>query len=150
MGRVTDFGGQVLEGSMVDHTEQDVQEGTQHRWIFGKLVNEGSRVVCKPGGEVRSEASIVDVKSSLMGELRGVEWSSIVLEESLEGAVDAVIEKKETQHGVRSLDAYAECVYSATSDPGSAILTWTVEIVGRVVSRSQSGERRKRQRCRKA
>ena len=57
-----------------------------------------------------------------------------------------------------SLDVYIEWVYSTTFDPGSAILAWTLEIVGHVASRSQSGvseertvcERKKRGNCRKA
>ena len=58
----------------------------------------------------------------------------------------------------RFLDAYDEWMYSTASDSGSAMLTWTVEIVGHVDSRSRSGvsdersscERRKRKSCRKA
>ena len=52
-------------------------------------------------------------------------------------AASAMIEKSvwEMQNVVRSLD----WVYSTTPDPGSAILTWTVEIVGHVVSRSRLG-----------
>ena len=38
---------------------------------------------------------------------------------------------------VRSLDAYIELVHSTAFDPDSAILAWTVGIMGRVVSRSQ-------------
>ena len=56
------------------------------------------------------------------------------------------------------LDAYFECVYSTTSDFGSAILARIVQIVGHVHGRSQSGvseertacERIKRRNCRKA
>ena len=48
--------------------------------------------------------------------------------------------------------------YSTASNSGSAMLTWTLEIVGHVDSRSRSGvsaersacERRKRNSCRKA
>ena len=58
----------------------------------------------------------------------------------------------------RFLDAYDEWVYSTASDSGSAMLTWNLEIVGHVDSRSRSGvsgersacERRKRKSCRKA
>ena len=39
---------------------------------------------------------------------------------------------------MRTIVAYNEWVYGATSDPRSAISTWTMEIVGHVVSRSQS------------
>ena len=45
----------------------------------------------------------------------------------------------DAEHYERYLEAYSEWVYSTTSDPGSATLVWTVEIVGRVVSRSRSG-----------
>ena len=49
-------------------------------------------------------------------------------------------------------------MYGTTSEPGSAISTWTAEIVGHVVCRSPSSvadvktacERRKRKSCRKA
>ena len=108
------------------------------------------------------EASIVDVKSSLVDELRSVDGSISVSEEPLvsASAADAAIKKSvwEMQNVVRSLDVYIEWVYSTTSDPGSAISIWTVEIVGHVVSRSQSGVsdertacgRRKRRNCGKA
>ena len=83
-------------------------------------------------------------------------------EESPVGAsvASVMIEKSvwEMQNVVSSLDAYVEWVYSTTSDPGSAISIWTVEIVGHVVSRSWldvSHERtacdhRKRRNCREA
>ena len=62
------------------------------------------------------------------------------------------------QNVARFLVAYDEWVYSTASDSGSAMLTWTVEIVGHVDSRSRSDvsaersacERRKRNSCRKA
>ena len=62
------------------------------------------------------------------------------------------------QNVARFLDAYDEWVYSTASDSGSAMLTWNLEIVGHVDSRSRSGvsgersacERRKRKSCRKA
>ena len=37
-----------------------------------------------------------------------------------------------TQNVARFLDTYDEWVYSTASDSGIAMLTWTVEIVGRV------------------
>ena len=58
-------------------------EDTQHRWIVGRLLNEvitsGVQTLVLKSDQ---EASIVDVKSSLMGEMRGVEGSTIVSEES--------------------------------------------------------------------
>ena len=62
--------------------------------------------------------------------------------ESLVGAsaVNAVTEKsaREMQSTVKTIVAYIEWVYGITSVPESAISTWTMEIVGHVVSRSQS------------
>ena len=76
---------------------------------------------------------------------------------------NAVMEKsvREMQSTERTTLAYIELVHDITFDPGSAISTWTVEIVGHVVSRSQSSvssilgvrtacESRKRRNCRKA
>ena len=65
----------------------------------------------------------------------------------------ALIEKS-----VRDMQSTTSMVRGTMSEPGSAISTWTVEIVGHVVIRSQSGvsdvktacERRKRKSCRKA
>ena len=65
------------------------------------------------------------------------------------------------QSTVRTIVAYIEWVYGTTFEPGSASSTWTAEIVGHVVSGSQSCvshpkhvkttcERRKRKSCRKA
>ena len=83
-----------------------------------------------PGGEVSS--GFVDHGCDTFPDIR------VALVQVLQ---NAVIEKSvwETQNVVRSLDAYAEWVYSTTSDPGSAILAWTLEIAGRMVSRSRSG-----------
>ena len=57
-------------------------EGAKYRWTIGKLVNE----VITSGVQTlvvksHQEATIVDVKSSLMGELRSVEELMIVSEE---------------------------------------------------------------------
>ena len=75
-------------------------------------------------------------------------------------AVSDVMEKsvREMQNTARTIVAYIEWVYSTKPDPGSALLAWTVEIVGHKVGRSQSSvpdvrtacERRKRKSCRKA
>ena len=103
------------------------------------------------------EASLADMKNTQTGELRSVGGSSNVSKESLVGA-SAANSVREMQSSVRTIVAYIEWVYSTTFDPGSAISTWTLEIVGRVVSRSRSSfpdvrtacERRKRKNCRKA
>ena len=120
---------------MRGHTEPE------YRWTVSELVNE----VITSGVQTlvvksHQEATIVDVKSSLMSELRSVEGSTIVSEESPVGAnaANAMVDR-EMQNVVTALDACAELVYSNTSDPGGAILTWTVETVGHVVSRSRSG-----------
>ena len=116
-------------------------EDTQHRWIVDKLVNEVI-TSCVQGLVVKfnQEAPIVDMKSTLMGELRSVERSTSVSAESPVGvsAANAMIEKSvwEMQNVMRSLDAYIEWVCGTASDPGNAFSTWTVEIVGHVVSRS--------------
>ena len=124
----------------------------EYRWTVSKLVIE----VIRRGVQtlmVKSdqEATSVDVKSSLMGELRSVEGSTIVSEESSVGAnaANPMIDKGvwEMQIVVTALDANAEWMYSTTSDPGGAILTWTVEIVGHVVSRSRSGVSDERTAC---
>ena len=57
-------------------------EGAQSRWTVSKLVNE----VITSGVQTlvvraHQEATIVDVKSSLVGEMRSVEGSTIVSEE---------------------------------------------------------------------
>ena len=58
-------------------------EDTQHRWIVGKLLNEvitsGVQTLAVKSDQ---EPSIVDVESSLMGEMRDVEGPTIVSEES--------------------------------------------------------------------
>ena len=63
------------------------------------------------------------------------------------------------QSSVRTIVAYIVWVYSTTSDPGGATLTWTAETVGHVVNRTRSGvpdvrtacvSRRMRKSCRKA
>ena len=106
--------------------------------------------------------SIVDVNSSLVGELRSVQGSTFVSEKPLvsANAANAAIDESvwQMQHDMRSRDAYIKQVYSTTSNFGRATTTWTVEIVERVVSRSLSGVsdertacgRRKRRNCRKA
>ena len=105
------------------------------------------------------EMSITDVKNTLMGELAGVGRSSSVSNESpmSAGVANALIEKsvRQMQSTVRTIGAYIEWVYGNTSELGR---TWTVEIVGHVVGRSQSSvadvrtacERRMRKRYRKA
>ena len=106
--------------------------------------------------------SITDVKNTLTGELRSVGGSSHVSKESPISAsiANALIERsvREMQSTARTIVAYIEEVYGTMSDPGSASSTWTAEIVGHVVIRSQSSvsdvktacERRKRKSCRKA
>ena len=135
----------------------------EYRWIAGNFVNEVitsdvQALVVK----VDHKVSIVEVKSSLMGEWHSVGGSISVPEELLvsASAANAAIEKSvwEVQNVARSLDEYVESVYSTTSDPDGALVAWTAETVGRVVGRSQSGvseewtvcERRKRRNCRKA
>ena len=111
-------------------------KGTQPRWIVGKLVNEViTRGAQNQVVKSHQELSIIHLKNSFTIELRGVEGSTIVSEESPVGAsaANSVIEKSvwETQNLVRSLDAYAKWVYSTTCDPGSATdfagahLDWT-------------------------
>ena len=111
-------------------------EGTQYRGIACKLVNEVitsdvQALVVKSDQEVKFDqvVSIVEVKSPLMGELHSVRGSTCVPEKLLvsASAANAAIETDvcETQHVVRSLDAFVE--YSATSDPDSAFWAWTVE-----------------------
>ena len=115
-----------------------------------------------PMAKFDQEVSIVDVKSSLMGDLQSVGGSTSVPGEPLvsASATNAVMETsvREMQSTVRTIVAYIEWVYGNTFDPGSAISTWTVKIVGHVVSRSQLSvpdvrtacERRKRKSRRKA
>ena len=108
------------------------------------------------------EASIVDVKNSLMRELRGVEGLTVMPEESPIGAsaANAVIERSvwEMQSTTRALVADAEWVHGTVFEPGSAFFTWAVEFSGQVVSRFQRSvsdgktayERQKLKSCRKA
>ena len=62
-------------------------EGTQHRWIIGKLVNDvvmsGVQTLVVKSDQ---EASIVDVKNALMRELRGFLGLTVMPEESPVGA----------------------------------------------------------------
>ena len=87
------------------------------------------------------EASIVDVKNALMRDLCGVEWLTVMPEESPVGAsaANAMIERSvwDMQSTTRALVAYAEWVHGTVFEPGSAILTWAVEFLGQVVSRFQ-------------
>ena len=144
-------------------------EDAQHRWIVGMRMNEVitgdvQALAVKSDQEVKfdQEASIADMKNTLTGELRSVEGSISVSKESLvrASAANAEIERSvwEMQSTMRTIVAYVEWVHSTTFDPDSAILTWNVEIVGHVVSRSRSEVsnvmtacgRRKRKSCRKA
>ena len=145
-------------------------ENAQRCVNVDKLVNETitsnveALIVVESDQEVKfdQETSITDVKNTLTGELRSVGGSSNVSKESPMSAstANALIEKsvREMQSTVRTIVAYIEEVYGTMSDPGSASSTWTVEIVGHVVIRSQSSvsdvktacERRKRKSCRKA
>ena len=71
-------------------------KGTQHRWIIGKFVNDvimsGVQTLVVKSDQ---EASIVDVKNSLMRELRGAEGLTVMPEDSQVGAsaANAVIER---------------------------------------------------------
>ena len=111
-----------------------------HRWIVGMLVNDAimsgvQTLVVKSGQEV----SIVDVKNSLMRELRGVVGLTVVPEESPVGgsAASAVIERSvwELQSTTRANVACAEWVHHTLFEPGSGISAWTVEFSGQVVIR---------------
>ena len=83
-------------------------KGSRHRWIIGKLVNDvimnGVQILVVKSNQ---EASIVDVKNSLMRELRGVEGLTVMSEESPVGAsaANAVIERSvwEMQSTTRAL-----------------------------------------------
>ena len=74
------------------------------------------------------EASIIDVKESLMRELRGVEGLKVKPEESPVGAsaANAVIERSvwEMQSTTRAIVAYTEWVHETTFEFGSAIVAW--------------------------
>ena len=132
-----------------------------------KLVNEmitsnvQALMVVESDQEVKvdQETSITDVKFTRQGksccELFSVRGSSNVSKESpmCASAANALIEKS-----VREMQSTSSMVYGTMSGPGVASSTWTVEIVGHVVGRSQSSvadvttacERRKRKSCRKA
>ena len=108
-----------------------------------KLVNETitsnvqALMVVESDQEVKfdQEASIADVKNTLTGKLRSVGGSSNVSRESpmSTSAAIALIEKS-----VREMLSTSSMVYGTMSDPGSASSTWTAEIGGHVVIRSQS------------
>ena len=110
--------------------------------FVGKLVNDvimsGVQTMVVKSDQ---EASIVDVKNALMRELRGFEGLTMMPEESPVGASAAnpVIERSvwEMQSTTRALVAYSEWVQGTVFEPGSAILMWTVEFSGQVVSRFQ-------------
>ena len=84
------------------------------------------------------EVSIVDVKNSLMRDLRGVEGLTAMPEESPEGVsvANGVIERSvlEMQSTTRAI-AYAERIHETTLEPDSAMLTLAVELSGQVVGR---------------
>ena len=71
------------------------------------------------------EASIVDVKNSLMRELRGVEGLTVMSEESPVGAsaASAVVERSawEMQSLTRALVAFAEWLHGTVFEPDSAV-----------------------------
>ena len=85
-------------------------EGTQHRWIIGKLVND----VIMSGVQTLVVKSDQEASNALMRELRGVEGLTVMPEESPVGtiAANAVIERSvwEMQSTTRALVAYAEWV----------------------------------------
>ena len=107
----------------------------------GKLVNETiagdvqALMVVESYQKVKfdQEASITDVRNTL--ELRSVGGSSIVSNELPMSAstANASIEKS-----VREMQRISSMVYGTMSNPGSASSTWTAEIMGHVVIRSQS------------
>ena len=116
--------------------------GTQHRWIVWKACERREHERCaNPGGKSDQEASIVDVKNSLMRELRCVEGLTVMPEESQVGAsaATAVTERSvwEVQSTTRAVVACAEWVHSTVFEPCSAILAWAVEFSGQVVSKCQ-------------
>ena len=106
--------------------------------------------------------STVDVKNSLMRELRGVEGLTVMPEESPVGASAAndMIDRSvwEMQSTTRAIVANIKIVNDTVFEPGSAILAWTVDFSGQVVSRFQRSvsyvetayERRKQKSYRKA
>ena len=109
--------------------------------------------------KVDQETSITDVKftrqSKSCCELCSVGGSSNVSKESPMSAraANALIE-----NSVREMQSTSSMVYGTVSGLGFPSSTWTVEIVGHVIGRSQSSvadvtracERRKRKSCRKA
>ena len=113
--------------------------GTQHQWIVGKRVSgvimSGARTLVVKSDQ---EVSIVDVKNSLMRELRGVEGLTVMPEESPVGAsaANAVSERSvwEMQRLTRVIVAYAEWVHNTVFEPSIAIWAWAVEFSGEVVS----------------
>ena len=120
-----------------------VDRFVKDRWLVApnvknvEITSDVQALVVKSDQEVKvdQEVWIVDVKSSLMGELHSVEGSIIVPEELLvsASAANAAIEKNvwEMQNVVRSRDAYIEWVYSTTVDPESAVWACTLEIARR-------------------
>ena len=108
------------------------------------------------------EVSIVNVKNSLMRELRGVEGITVMPEESPVGgsAANAVIERRvwEMKSTTRVIVACAEWVHNTVFEPSSAVLACAVEFSGQVVSRIHRSvsdgktacERRKQKSYRKA
>ena len=115
-----------------------------------------SLTVAESDQEVKfdQESSITDVKNTLMGEVRSVGGSNNVSKESpmSVSTANAVFEKS-----VREMQSTSSMVCGTVLNPGSASSTWTAEIVGDVVIRSQSSvsdgktawERRMRKSCRK-
>ena len=108
----------------------------------GKLVNEmitsnvQALMVVESDQEVKfdQETSITDVmftrEGKSCGELRSVGGNNVSKESPMSASANALIEKsvREMQSTVRTIVAYIEWVYGTTSEPGSAISTWTVEI----------------------
>ena len=139
------------------------REDVQRCVNVDKLVNEKitsivqDLTVAESDQEVKfdQEASITDVKNTLMVKLRSAGGSSNVSKESPMSASteNALIEKS-----VREMQSTSSMVHCTTSDSGSASSTWTLEIMGHVVIKSQPSvpdvkaacERRKRKSCRKA
>ena len=103
------------------------------------------------------EVSMIDVKNSLMKELRGVE-GLIVMPKSPVGASVAndSIERSvwEMQSTTRAIVAYAEWVHETVFEPGSAILAWAVQFSRQVSAGFKEAFRIGRQRtnaeCRRA
>ena len=147
MGRETwDRASPILVGKFSKYrwlmTHPVPYNGTQHRLIIGKLVNDvimsGVQTLVVKSDQ---EASIMDVKNSSVRDLRGVERLTVMPEGSPVGAsaANAMIERSvwEMQSTTSAIVAYAKWVHGAVFEPGSAILTWAVEFSGQVVSRFQ-------------